>query len=308
MAIQYRFVTTDSAGHKTFAVATYVYNLAQMPRPPTSILVRNDAIDSLGTTCTTGYKLAHRQPVDMGWSLDQGFGELMVDHQGYNSAYGAAELGGHAVFDAMLALQQLPSKFIAPQRQFALQGYSGGAQVAFAANKLMGSYAPSLVAQTVGAAMSGYFNAGGGLRSAVAIGLAREYPQMAKYFTPLGVALAHVVHNQCVDVFMYLGVLFSLVPEQAVMVPGAYESAEVQEIFRKTRFDGMRLSVKSLFYHGTDDPWLPYSSVQREYETQRALGADVELLTVHGADHFTAAERAQPQVQTTLKGWFTTNW
>lgn len=284
-------------------------------------MVRNDAIDSLGTTCTTGYKLAHRQPVDMGWSLDQGFGELMVDHQGYNSAYGAAELGSHAVLDAMLALQQLPSKFIAPQRQFALQGYSGGAQVTFAANKLMGSYAPSLVAKTVGAAMggtpvdlesanaamSGYFNAGGGLRSAVAIGLAREYPQMAKYFTPLGVALAHVVHNQCVDVFMYLGVLFSLVPEQAVMVPGAYESAEVQEIFRKTRFDGMRLSVKSLFYHGTDDPWLPYSSVQREYETQCALGAYVELLTVHGADHFTAAERAQPQVQTTLKGWFTTN-
>lgn len=168
----------------------------------------------------------HKHSYETVYPQRNGYTLLLPDFLGPQSKYGANQLTSHIILDSMLALTRSGKRFTdTPGKyRFAMQGFSGGAMATEAALINMNSYAPALNKKLVVGLMGGtpaspwamtkpfkkgadyiYRNAREPQVAVVlmyGIGLARDYPKLAKRFTnsltPRGRKIVSRVSNMCI--------------------------------------------------------------------------------------------------------------
>ena len=307
---QLKFRSTDSTGHPTIATATVVMPRTALPSPGRRpVVVNNLAIDSLGTTCTPGYRLAR------GFSFDdlnteflppttqlaalRGYAVIIPDHEGPRMAYAAPQIAGHIILDAIRAATAFDPAELAGSR-VAMTGYSGGAIATRAAADAVDSYAPELRSRLVGAAIGGVpadfrmlvgsmnANLGTGLLHAATLGIARENPGLPPMMNNLARWLAtSPIKNLCSTALTAMGASF-LPMQMMSRVPDPFHSVQAQQIFALADLTSGRSGTPLYIYQGQQEWWIPAVGALDLARAQCALGVRVDYRAMFG-EHFTTS-------------------
>ncbi|MFA1550572.1 lipase family protein [Actinomadura chokoriensis] len=125
-------------------------------RPAVSVQA---AEDSTGTQCAPSYGIssgslvAASSVVSAAPLLDRGWAVAMPDFEGPKSVFMAGPQAGHAVLDGIRAVRNFGAGGLGAANEWALNGYSGGAQATGWAAELQPSYAPDV--ELAGVTMGG---------------------------------------------------------------------------------------------------------------------------------------------------------
>lgn len=291
-----KFRTTDAAGAPSFATATLLVPAAPPPGPARQLVVNILPINSLGTTCTPGYALAHGAhpkfnlgdlfPPTTGWALSRGYAVLVPDHEGPWMAYAEPTVAGHAVLDAVRAARRYRPDVLGDSR-VAMTGYSGGAIAAYGAAVLQPDYAPELTGVLAGVALGGLisdypaiarrFNGGvaSGILMVAGLAVAREHPDLLGELNHLGQWVAtSPVRDLCGDSNGPLGLLG--LPVDIGMTPAdPLDSDTVRTVFARTDLTAHTASAPLYLYHGVADFAVPMEQSRAVADRHCAHGVPV---------------------------------
>ena len=191
-AWQISYRTNDSHDQPELAVTTLVVPKAAWtgsgPRPVVSLQTPED---SLGTQCAPSYQIASGSDVQdaaLGAQLlAANWAVALPDFEGPKSVFLAGPQAGHAVLDGIRAVKNFGRAGIGTANQWALDGYSGGAEATGWAAQLQPSYAPevTLAGAAIGGTPSdpaavGHYIDGtvfAGFEFAAAVGISTEFPE-----------------------------------------------------------------------------------------------------------------------------------
>ncbi|WP_227983332.1 lipase family protein [Nocardia spumae] len=303
-ALLLKFRSTGAAGAPSFGTATLLVPAARWTGPGTRpVLVNAIPINSLGLRCTPGYAMAHGVhakfsvgdifPPATGWALAHGYGVLVPDHEGPRMSYAEPRVAGRVVLDAIRAVRAVEPKTLGDSR-FAIGGYSGGAIAAYAADMLLGEYAPELSQVLAGVAVGGLVtdyrevahrfdgNIASGILMVVALAFAREHPELLRQTNHLGRWLAtSPVNDTCGNSNGPLGV--TGVPiEVATDNAHPLDTGAAREIFAASDLRDRKSGAPLYIYHGGLDIWIPEADSRELFGTQCARGVAAVYRDVPG--------------------------
>jgi hypothetical protein len=308
-ALQLKFRSTGATGAPSFGTATLLIPAANWTGPgQRPLLVNAIPINSLGLRCTPGYALAHGLhpkfsagdlfPPTTWWALSHGYGVLVPDHEGPWMAYAEPHVAGHVILDAMRAVRTVEPKTLGDSK-FAIGGYSGGAIAAYAADMLLGEYAPELAGSIVGVSVGGlatdysevarHFNGNiaSGILMVVALAFAREHPELLDQLNHLGEWLAtSPVKDTCGDSNGPLGV--TGVPiELATDTAHPLDTEAARALFAATDLRDRTSAAPLYIYHGLLDIWIPEVESTDLFRAQCARGVPAVFRNVLGEHSIT---------------------
>ncbi|AHH16932.1 lipase [Nocardia nova SH22a] len=303
-AVQLKFRSTDATGAPSFGTATLLLPAANWTGPGTRpVLVNAIPINSLGLRCTPGYALAHGPhpkfsagdlfPPTTAWALSHGYGVLVPDHEGPWMSYAEPRVAGHVVLDAIRAVRAVEPKTLGDSR-FAIGGYSGGAIAAYAADMLLGEYAPELSGVLAGVSVGGLVtdyrevahhfdgNIASGILMIVALAFAREHPELLGQVNNLGRWLAtSPIKDTCGDSNGPLGVT-GVPAEVAATSAHPLETPEANRIFDAADLRDRKSAAPLYIYHGGFDIWIPWRESRDLFGGQCEKGVPAVLRDVPG--------------------------
>lgn len=301
---QLKVKTTDSSGNPSFATATLVIPAVAWTGPgPRPILVNNVPINGLGRACAPSHTLAYgitpttnvfeqMRPVTTK-AEERGYAVLITDHEGPRMAYAEPFVAGHSILDSIRGVRsQYASEFGAGK--LAMLGYSGGAIATNGASKLIGSYAPELATDIVGAALGGVpadyemlgrtmnGNLASGLFLAAIFGVARENLDILPLVNSLGQRIAiSSVKDQCVNNLAASGLLGA--PAEALAnVKDALNSPVAHQIFAKMKMSEVTSGTPLYIYNGGQDFWIPALGARNLFDEQCGHGVRAVYRQVPG--------------------------
>ncbi|ALG87044.1 lipase [Gordonia phthalatica] len=299
-----KFASRDALGLPSFGTATILEPRAKAPvRGPRPILVNNLAINSLGTTCTPGYTLAHGFDKDSSLTnffppttqlaLARGYTVIVPDHEGPRMAYAEPTTAGHVILDALRAAARLDRPRFGASK-IAMVGYSGGAIATNGATKLMSGYAPELVDRVVGAAMGGVpadfrmlvgsmnANLATGLFHGATFGISRERPEILTMANHLAQWMAtSPLKDVCTLPMAVLG--GSFLPMQLMSNdPDPFHSPVAEKIYRVTKMADAKSPVPLYIYQGASEFWIPVAGARNLFHEQCRLGVNASFHAVPG--------------------------
>ncbi|MBL1079707.1 triacylglycerol lipase [Nocardia sp. 2] len=310
-AWQVSYRSNNSRDEAIPAVATVLKPRGSAPDKVLSVQL---AEDSLGGYCAPSYAVQHLSaspflgqlvaPLEFviaQGALSQGWGVVIPDHQGPDSAYAAGPLAGRITLDGIRAARAFDPLRITPDARIGLYGYSGGAIATGHAAELRQSYAPELniVATAEGGVPSDLGvvldNGNNGLWSGVVLaatmGLTREYPEFAAFVNQnmdlFGKAVTTVQGGLCVqylvNVFPFLNLKGMLrVPGDPMLRP------EVRNVVEQTRMGKAVPDMPMYIWQGNPDELIPVGQVNTLVDTYcRDPKANVQYLREHFAEHVT---------------------
>ncbi|PPJ31793.1 hypothetical protein C5E45_27230 [Nocardia nova] len=308
-ALQLKFRSTGATGSPSFGTATLLIPAANWAGPgQRPVLVNAIPINSLGLRCTPGYALAHGLhpkfsagdlfPPTTWWALSRGYGVLVPDHEGPWMAYAEPHVAGQVILDAMRAVRAVEPKTLGDSK-FAIGGYSGGAIAAYAADMLLGEYAPELSGSIVGVSVGGLVtdyrevahhfdgNIASGILMVVALAFAREHPELLEQLNHLGEWLAtSPVKDTCGDSNGPLGV--TGVPiEVATDTARPLDTDAARAVFAASDLRGRKSAAPLYIYHGNFDIWIPERESTDLFRTQCARGVPAVFRTYLGEHSIT---------------------
>ena len=315
-AWQLSYRSTNTRGEPVPAVATVIKPRGGTqdggPRKLVSVQI---AEDSLGQYCAPSYSLQLASiPGNLTGSvnpmlegllnaqtlLHMGYAVIIPDYQGPNSAYAAGPLHARITLDGIRAAEQFaPLGLPGTDTRVGLMGYSGGAIATGHSAELHASYAPEL--NIVGVSEGGIpadleavlrlanGNVGFGLILAAAIGVSREYPELADFFqknlNPAGQLLLAAKNPLCVSYqtalmpFLRLEMLYTG-PGDPVAQP------QVQQVLAKTKIGQSVPTVPMYMYNANPDYLIPIGQVNALVDTYcKDPAANVTYTRDHFSEH-----------------------
>ncbi|MFH5207627.1 lipase family protein [Antrihabitans sp. NCIMB 15449] len=326
---QLSYRSTNTRGEPISAVTTVLQPRKSKGPVRDKLLSYQFPIDSLAHYCDPSYVLQLAsipgaltgQPgipvellipiaaAELGWTVS------MPDHQGPNAAFAAGPLAGRITLDGVRATENFAEAGLAgTSTKVALAGYSGGAIATGHAAELHASYAPDL--NIVGAAEGGIpadlnaalnmanNNAGAGIVWAGAIGVSREYPELAQYFAEhindFGKGLTQAKDNLCLA---YQAASFPF-----LNMKGLFDTAEpLNEPVPAAVLDRIRMGhvvpdVPMYMYQANPDWLIPVGPVNNLVNTYcQSPTAQVRYTRDHFSEHATLPFLAVPSVIMWLK-------
>lgn len=303
-ALLLKFRSTSATSTPSFGTATLLIPAANWTGPgDRPVLVNALPINSLGSRCTPSYAMAHGVhskfstgdlfPPTTWWGLAHGYGVLIPDHEGPRMSYAEPHVAGHVILDAIRAVRTVEPKTLGDSK-FAIGGYSGGAIAAYAADMLQREYAPELSGVLAGVAVGGLAtdyrevahrfngNIASGILMVVALGFAREHPQLVGQLNNLGERLAaSPVKNTCGDSNGLLGIT-GVPVEVATDVSHPLDTDVADELFDAADLRDRKSAAPLYIYHGVFDIWIPESESLDLFHSQCARGVPAVFRSVLG--------------------------
>ncbi|SLF93311.1 lipase family protein [Mycobacteroides abscessus] len=304
--------STDTAGNPVPVTAALIEPERPWRGPGSRpVVVRNQAINSLGLKFTPSYRLTHLwyrdNPPMFPFLSAQNYAVLFPDHEGPRMSYAAGKMAGHAVLDSVRGmLSERPDLAESP---IVMHGYSGGAIATAWAAQLQPTYAPEL--RIAGAAAGGTptdyallygsmnRGVGAGLFAAATIGQAREFPELVQIFGDFALYCAIRAKNMPQPPLAAAGLLrFDLDLLAAIAKP--FESELGQHVIAANRPGALTPTMPVLLYHGSrskavGDLFIPEEGALALRDAWRTNGADVDYWALPG-EHVTADMFAIPWV------------
>ncbi|KAG8413964.1 hypothetical protein J3458_011621 [Metarhizium acridum] len=317
---QILYRTTDSHGNATATVLTVLiaspgnnsqvlsYQVAQntpaLKCAPSHTFDQHPALPKVPDTTISRSELLTIQS-----ALHQGWIVLIPDYQGPKAAYMAGKLAGHAVLDGIrVAIQSPGLTRIRENPAIGMWGYSSGGVATAWAAELHQTYAPEL--EIVGAAIGGVaadipsvvdnINSGkhAGLIAAGALGLANEYPAVAKtIYSRLRREhrpLFKKIEKQCGSVgtkaFSGKNVVSMFNGTEIRVLP------TIVDVMNKTSLGKTAPRIPIYLYHSYQDRISPVQTINKLYEFYCARGTSVlykrDFFSTHGSAAITGMPRA----------------
>lgn len=279
---QLLYRTNNSRGEAIATVTTVLKPRGEAPAGGRKLLSYQIAEDSVAQYCAPSYVIQSGAiPVDyvnaaetlipLAAGIGQGWTVALPDYQGPNSAYGASRMNAQATLDGIRAVENFePAQLSGASTPVALWGYSGGTIPSSFVPEIKESYAPELniVGVAAGGVAPGDYAAVvrhnnsslyAGLISASFVGLATEYPEMAR------------VMRERVDIVgqLVLGSKKILChPQGAIVFPGfnylgTFQGAdplalpEIRDAIADNSLGQATPSVPIYFYHAQNDELIP---------------------------------------------------
>ncbi|MET9486532.1 lipase family protein [Nocardia sp. NPDC006630] len=303
-ALLLKFRTTGASGGASFGTATLLVPAASWTGPgDRPVLVNAIPINSLGLQCTPSYAMAHGVnskfsvgdlfPPATFLALSRGYGVLIPDHEGPRMAYAEPRVAGHVMLDAIRSVRNVEPNTLG-QSRFAIGGYSGGAIAAYAADMLLGEYAPELSGSLAGVALGGlvtdyrevahHFDGGlaSGILMVVALAFAREHPELLTQLNNLGEWLAtSPVKDTCGDSNGILGI--TGVPiEIATNNAHPLDTTVAAAMFGNSDFRDRKSAAPLYIYHGMLDIWVPETESLNLFADQCSRGVPAVYRSIPG--------------------------
>ncbi|QBS45304.1 lipase family protein [Nocardia sp. CS682] len=319
---QLSYRSNNGRGEAIAAVTTVMRPTGDNHGKPRNLLSYQFPIDSLAHYCDPSYALQLASVPTVTGQLDvpaeaafplaaaqMGWAVSMPDHQGPRSAYAAGPLSGHITLDGIRAAENFaPLGLNGSATRVGLSGYSGGAIPTGHAAELRATYAPEL--NIVGAAEGGIAarpgavidmassNAPAGLILAAAIGVSRDYPELAQYLdqhmTPLGKDLVAAKSNVCM---LYQALMIPFADIRAMFdTPDGLHSPTVLRILDETNM-GRRVPDVPMFMYQSNPDWIipvgPVNDLVDRYCHDPK--ASIEYTRDHFSEHISLAVIAAPR-------------
>ncbi|MFE6858654.1 lipase family protein [Nocardia sp. NPDC057668] len=235
-------------------------------------------------------------------ALQQGWGVVIPDHGGPESAFGAGPLAGRITLDGIRAARDFEPMRLAPETRIGLYGYSGGAIATGHAAELKSSYAPEL--NIVGAAEGGVpadfgpllDNGNGqvwaGMIMAAVLGLGREYTEFGdlldRDLDPLGRGLAAIKGALCVQYNTGLFPFANLKGMLRVPEGDPMRNPVVLDVLEKTRMGKSTPDMPMFIWQANPDELIPVGPVNTLVDTYcRDPKAQVQYTREHLGEHIT---------------------
>lgn len=311
-AWQVSYRSNNSRDEAIAAVATVLKPRGSAPSKLVSMQI---AEDSLAAYCSASYAVqqwsvaaavgqivAPLEFVIAQAALQQGWGVVIPDHQGPDSAFGAGPLAGRITLDGIRAARGFEPMRLAADTRIAMYGYSGGAIATGHAAELKQTYAPEL--NVVGVAEGGVpadfgplLDIGNGqvwsgMIFGAVLGLGREYPDFGNLLDrdldPLGQALSTIKGGLCVQyntaLFPFLNIKGLLrVPEGDPM-----RNPIVRDVLDKTRMGKAVPDMPMFIWQANPDELIPVGPVNTLVDTYcQNPDARIQYTREHLGEHIT---------------------
>ncbi|MGX1808968.1 lipase family protein [Nocardia sp. NPDC055321] len=233
-------------------------------------------------------------------ALQQGWGVVIPDHGGPNSAFGAGPLAGRITLDGIRAARAFDPMRLAPDTRIAMYGYSGGAIATGHAAELKSTYAPEL--NIVGAAEGGVpadfgplLDIGNGqvwagMIMAAVLGLGREYPEfdalLDRDMDLLGKGLSVIKGGLCVQYNTALFPFANLKGMLRVPEGDPMRNPVVRDVLDKTRMGKSTPGLPMFIWQANPDELIPVGPVNTLVDTYcRDPKAQIQYTREHFGEH-----------------------
>ncbi len=314
--LQYR--TADTKGRPEAAVATLV--VPDKPfRGRRPLLSYQPAEDSLTRRCSSSYELrtgSGGEPSTFSLALERGWAVVIPDYEGPESQWIAGVQAGHAVLDAVRAVERFgPGGIRGRRTPVGLWGYSGGGHATAWASELHPSYAPEIrlrgvahggaSADVVRTARNVDGGPGSGLVLAAAVGISRAYPEMRinSLLNDAGRTMMKRIGDMCLEEFVLAYPLRRL--SEFTVVPDPLVVPRVRRVLDAVSLGQRAPSAPLYVYHSIIDELNPIAASDAMVARYCRLGARVAYERSLLGEHIVLQETGAPAVVRYLKDRFT---
>jgi hypothetical protein len=312
-AFQLQSRSTDAKNQPATVISTVIVPLSPYlgQRP---LLSYQPATDSLGDQCNPSYTLRtglEKELPLLALGVAKGWAVVVTDYQGPRDAYGAGRMEGHAVLDGIRATLASPEAGLTPKTKVGIWGYSGGGLATGWAAELQPSYAPEL--NLVGVASGGTpadLAAAGrqldggpfaGLFLAAAIGVTREYPELASIFNAKGKQLIAAMGDLCVtEEALYA---FRSVKQYSDSADPLSEPI-AQQVLTINKMGANAPKAPVYLYHSKFDELIPWAVGKSLNDAWCAKGTKVAMYTDYASEHNVLAVTGAPAAVAYLNARF----
>ncbi len=256
--------------------------------------------DSTGTQCAPSYVMAKSKgsgyDLDLGTMLGYGWAVTDPDYEGPNSAWMAGPQAGHAVLDGIRAADSFTTGGLSTSTQWALDGYSGGAQATGWAAQLQPTYAPEL--HIAGVSMGGtpadpeavgqYIDGTlfSGFEFAASWGINQDFPiaNLTSILNAKGQLAETQVAGKCLpDILLMFP--FKKIADYST-VPNPFAVPSIAAVLKEdTLGQAVPTSAPIYDYHGDADKIVPVTQDNTLVSNWCTLGAKVEEVRNAGQGH-----------------------
>ncbi|RDI62871.1 lipase family protein [Nocardia pseudobrasiliensis] len=330
---QLSYRSTDTRGEPIAAVTTVMKPRGDNGGKPRNLLSYQFPVDSGARYCSPSYVLQQGSiPGNVTGQFDvpfeflvgpitalgAGWAVAIPDHDGPNTAFAAGPLEGRITLDGIRAAENFePMGLPGRDTEVGMAGYSGGAIATTHAAELHAAYAPEL--KIVGAASGGgqadlratVLNASGNLGSGLILGglfgVAREYPELARYLdehlTPAGKALRVPHRSLCL---FAAGMLPFMNLESLFDIPNPLDDPVAKSVFNKVSLGHSAPDIPTLLYQTKNDEFAPEPPMKRLVEENYCRDPEVRLQYVRDSlsEHLILQTLAAPRVLLWLEDRF----
>nr|WP_228836697.1 lipase family protein [Nocardia brasiliensis] len=311
-AWQVSYRSNNSRDEPIPAVATVLKPRGSAPDKLVSMQI---AEDSLAAYCSPSYAVqqwslatfvgqivAPLEFVIAQGALQQGWGVVIPDHQGPDSAFAAGPLAGRITLDGIRAARDFGPMRLTPDARIGMYGYSGGAIATGHAAELKQTYAPELnivaaaeggVPADFGAALeNGNGQLWAGMIMGAVLGIGREYPEFGALLNrdldPLGQVLSVVKGGLCVQYNTGLFPFANLKGMLRVPEGDPMRNPVVRDTLDKTRMGKAVPDMPMFIYQANPDELIPVGPVNTLVDTYcQSPSAQVQYVREHLGEHVT---------------------
>ncbi|MFB4312301.1 lipase family protein [Actinomadura sp. GTD37] len=286
-------------------------------RPAVSVQA---AEDSTGTQCAPSYGISSGSLVAASSVLfaapllDKGWAVAMPDFEGPKSVFMAGPQAGHAVLDGIRAVKNFGTGGVGTGDQWALNGYSGGAQATGWAAELQPSYAPDvkLAGVTMGGtpadpgAVARSLDGGlfSGFEAAATVSLDTEFPEagIQNLLNDKGRQAMADARNKCVTDLL-TGFPFKKLADYST-VPDPLSVPSVAAMLKKNTMGSDAPAAPVFNYHANTDEIVPVGQADALVKAWCSKGATVQTVRDAIGEHALEAVVRNNDVVTFLSDRF----